>query len=159
MTSGTERDAQVEAGVREHLQPGETFRAAVWVSRADGRTVAGMTRAEMSPWRFRRPVQERRGVNGAPRSLAVGLDEHLRTVNDPRVLALTDRRLIVLAERGGLFHRSSGHSLRLRWECPRGKLAKAAEKDGRLRLDFADGSSVTLLTPAAQVKPFLEAAG
>ncbi|XVV16627.1 hypothetical protein ACQP2X_20325 [Actinoplanes sp. CA-131856] len=151
--------SSAEAGVQEHLQAGETLRAAVWVSRADGRTVVGMTRAEMSPWRFRRPVQERRGLNGAPRSLAVGLDEHLRTVNDPRILALTDQRLIVLAQRGGLFRRASEQSLRLRWECPRAKLAKAAEKDGRLRLDFADGSSITLLTPTAQVKPFLEAAG
>ncbi|MFF5084557.1 hypothetical protein ACFY36_46585 [Actinoplanes sp. NPDC000266] len=153
--------SSAEAGVQEHLQPGEAFRAAVWVSRADGRTVVGMTRAEMSPWRFRRPVQERRGLNGAPRSLAAGLDEHIRTVNDPRVLALTDQRLIVLSQRGGLFRRAAdgAQSLRPRWECPRAKLAKVTEKDGRLRLDFADGSSITLLTPAAQVTPFLEAAG
>ncbi|SNY66016.1 hypothetical protein SAMN05421748_12938 [Paractinoplanes atraurantiacus] len=158
--SGAERDVQVETGVREHLQAGETFRAAVWASRADGRTVVGMTRAEMSPWRFRRPAAEKRGVNGAPRSLAVGLDEHLRTVNDPRVLALTDQRLLVLSQRTGLFRRpsSSDQALRLRWECPRTKLASATEKAGRLRLDFTDGSSVTLLTPTAEVQPFLTAA-
>ncbi|MEU8821968.1 hypothetical protein [Actinoplanes sp. NPDC048796] len=161
MKSGAERDAQVEAGVREHLQPGEAFRAAAWVSRSDGQAGAGMSRAEMSPWRFRRPTSQRpgarRGVNGAPRSLAAGLDEHIRTVADPRVLALTDQRLIVLSQRSGLFRRASG-PLSPRWECPRAKLVSAGEKDGRLRLDFTDGSAVVLLTPTAQVQPFLTAA-
>jgi hypothetical protein len=165
VNSGAERDAQVEARVREHLQPGETFRAAVWASRADGRTSVGMTRAEMSPFRFRRPVPDgpgaRRGVNGSPRSLAVGLDEHVSIVTDPRVLALTDRRLMVLAKRPGSWRdrlrRASGPvpPLRLRWECPRSELASATEQAGRLRLTFVDGSSVTLLTPSAQVQPFL----
>nr|WP_296064073.1 hypothetical protein [uncultured Actinoplanes sp.] len=164
MDSGAGRDALVEARVREHLQPGETFRAAVWVSRADGRAVVGMTRAEMSPFRFRRRVPEgpgaRRGVNGAPRSLAVGLDEHIRIVTDPRVLALTDRRLMVLSKRGSwrdLLRPASGGvpPLRLRWECPRADLVSATEQDGRMRLTFTDGSAVTLLTPSAHVQPFL----
>ncbi len=162
MESGAERDAQAEAQVREHLQPGETFRAAVWVSRADGRASAGLTRAEMSPFRFRRPVPDapgaRRGVDGGPGSLAVGLDQHIRIVTDPRVLALTDRRLLVLARRPGswrrLFRPDPG-SLRVCWECPRADLASSTEQAGRLRLTFTDGSGVTLLTPTARVQPFL----
>jgi hypothetical protein len=145
-------DAQLEARVREHLHPGETLRAAVWVSRAS----APVTRAEMSPFRFRRIVRDRpgdrRGVHGSPRSLAVGLDEHIRTVTDPRVLARTDRRVLVLAK--PLFRAASG-PLRLRWECPAADLAKATAPGGRLRLDFTDGSAVTLLTPAAHVQAFL----
>jgi hypothetical protein len=85
---GAERIAQVEARVREHLQPGETFRAGIWASRADGRSPVWLTRSEMSPFRFRRPVPDgpggRRDVHGSPRSLAVGLDEHIRIVADPR---------------------------------------------------------------------------
>lgn len=153
--------------VREHLHPGETFRAAVWVSRADGRSPAGLTRADMSPFRFRRPVPEgpgaRRGVNGRPDSRAVGLDRHIRLVTDPRVLALTDRRLLVLSQRLGswrdLFRPPARPPAALfpRWECPRADLAATSARDGRLRLVFTDGSSVTLLTPAADVQPFLQA--
>jgi len=167
VTSGAERDAQVEARVREHLRPGETFRAAVWVSRADGRTQAGTSRAELSPWRFRRPVPDapgaRRGVDGSPRSLAVGLDEHIRTVSDPRVLALTDRRLLLLSKRLGslrnLFRPVSDPvpPLHLRWECPRESLSSVTEQAGRLRLTFTDRSAVTLLTPAARIQAFLAA--
>jgi hypothetical protein len=165
MDSGAERDAQMEARVREHQQPGETFRAAVWASRAAGRPPAGVTRAEMSPFRFRRPVSDgsgvNRGVRGSPHSLAVGLDEHIRLVTHPRVLALTDRRLMVLSQRLGpwrdLLRPASGPlpPLRLRWECPRAKLASATEQAGRLRLTFTDGSTVTLLIPAAQIQLFL----
>jgi len=103
----------------------------------------------------------RRGVDGSPHSLAVGLDEHIHLVTDPRVLALTDRRLMVLAKRRGLwrdlFRPASAPlpSLRLRWECPRADLASAAEQAGRLRLTFTDGSAVTLLTPTARVQSFL----
>ena len=161
-------DAEFETRVRECLPPGETYRAAVWVSRPDGQSPAGLTRAEMSPFRFRRPVPDgpgaRRGVNGAPRSLAVGLDRHIRIVTDPRILALTDRRLLVLSRRLSSWRdhfrpASSGPvpPLRLRWECPRTALASATEQGGRLRLTFTDGSAVTLLTPAARVQPFLAA--
>ncbi|NMO51119.1 hypothetical protein HH310_07950 [Actinoplanes sp. TBRC 11911] len=158
-----ERD--LEARVREHLQPGETFRAAIWASRADGRTSVGMTRREISPFRFRRPMPEapgaRRGVDGAPRSRAVTLDQQISIVTDPRILALTDRRLMVLSKRAGswrgLFRPSAGPvpPLRLRWDCPRADLASATEQSGRLRLTFTDGSGVSLLTPTAQVQPFL----
>jgi hypothetical protein len=158
-----EMDAQVEARVREHLQPGETLRAAVWASRADGRTSVALTRAELSPFRFRRPVSDapgdRRGVDGPPSSLAVGLDEHIRIVTDPRVLALTDRRLLVLAKGPRswrtLFRAGPLPPLRLRWECPRADLASATEESGRLRLTFTDGSAVSLLTPVAGIQPFL----
>lgn len=149
-------DAQLEARVREHLQPGESLRAAAWVSRPDGRASVPVTRAEMSPFRFRKMVHDgpgaRRGVHGSPRSLAVGLDEHIRTVTDPRVLARTDRRILVLSK--PLFRAASG-PLRLRWECPGATLVKATEQGGRLRLDFTDGSAVTLLTPAAHIQDFL----
>ncbi|MFI7546779.1 hypothetical protein [Actinoplanes sp. NPDC049599] len=165
MNAGAERDEQVEGRVRECLRPGEILRAAVWVSRPDGRSPAALTRADLSPFRFRRPVPDgpgaRRGVNGAPRSLAVGLDEHIRIVTDPRVLALTDRRLLVLAKRPGSWRelfRPAGSPLpplRLRWECARAELAAATEEAGRLRLTFTDGSAVTLLTPSAHVQPFL----
>ncbi|WP_250008656.1 hypothetical protein [Actinoplanes sp. M2I2] len=162
MESGADRDAQLQTQVREHLQPGETFRAAIWVSRPEGSASVRITRGEMSPLRFRRRVPGmRRGLHGAPRSHAVELDEHIRTVNDPRVLALTDRRLVVLAKGIGswrdLLDRVSGPSpsLRKRWECPRADLASATEQAGRLLLTFTDGSTVTLLTPSAHVQPFL----
>jgi hypothetical protein len=158
---GAERDAQLEARVREHLQPGEIFRAAVWASRADGRSSVGMSRAEMSPFRFRRRVPDgpgaRRGVDGSPRSLAVGLDLHIRNVTDPRVLALTDRRLMLLSQRRGFLRSASGPltHLRLLWECPRAELVSATEQSGRMRLTFTDGSGVTLLTPSAAAQAFL----
>jgi len=165
VSSDLERDAQVQARVREHLQPAETFRAAVWASRADGASSVRMTRAEMSPFRFRRPASEgpgaRRGVHGSPRSLAAGLYEHLRIVTDPRVLALTDRRLMVLSKRPGSWRgllRPAADPLpplSVRWDCPRADLTSATEQAGRLRLAFTDGSSVTLLTPSARVQPFL----
>ena len=165
MTSGAERDTQMEARVREHLQPGETFRAAVWASRVDERSKVRLTRAEMSPFRFRKPVREspgvRRGVHDSPPSLAVGLGEHIRNVTEPRVLALTDRRLMVLSKHldswRDLFRRASGplSPLRLCWECRHADLASATERAGRLRLTFTDGSAVTLLTPSAYVEPFL----
>ena len=165
MNSDAQGDAQVEARVREHLQPGETFRAAVWASRADERSPVRLTRAEMSPFRFRKLVPDspgaRRGVQGSPYSLAARLDEHIRLVTHPRVLALTDRRLAVLATRlafwRNLLRPDSGPlpPLRLLWECPRADLASATEQAGRLRLTFTDGSAVTLLTPSARVQPFL----
>jgi hypothetical protein len=165
--SDAQRDTQLKERVGEHLQPGETLRAAIWASRADGRTSVPLTRAEMSPFRFRfrRPEPDapgvRRGVQGSPSSLAVGLDEHIRIVTDPRVLALTDRRLLVLSKRLGpwrdLLRPASRPMppLRLLWECPRPELASVTEQAGRLRLTFTDRSAVTLLTPSAGVRPFL----
>ncbi|WP_127503881.1 hypothetical protein [Actinoplanes solisilvae] len=162
MNAGAE---QLEARVREHLAPGETFRAAIWVSRADGRTSVGMTRREMSQFRFRKRVPDapgdRRGVDGSKQSLAVGLDVHIRTVTDPRVLALTDRRLLLFSRRigslGDIFRPASGPvpPLRLRWQCPRSSFASVTEQAGRMRLTFTDRSGVTLLTPSADAQPFL----
>jgi hypothetical protein len=146
---------QLRGSAGEFLQPGETFRAVVLVSRADPRTSVPMTRAEMSPFRlrFRRPLGERRGVQGRPGTLAPGLDEHIRNVTDPRLLVLTDRRLLLLRRRGRNRFRPAAGPL---WECPRDKLASATERAGRLRLTFTDGSAVTLLTPSAGVQPFLD---
>jgi hypothetical protein len=140
--------------VRDHLQPGETFRAAVWASRADEHTAVDLSRAAMSPFRFRR--RERGGwFQAEAGTLAAGLEEHIRIVTDPRILAATDRRLLVLSKRSGFPAGRPG--LRPRWECPRASLASATAKDGRLTLTFADGSAVTLLTPAAEIQPFLDA--
>jgi hypothetical protein len=160
--SDAERDVQLAARVREHLEPGEEFRAAVWASRADERP-PGLTKGELNPFRFRRPVTTgtRRDLKGPPRSLAAGLAEHLRMVTDPRVLALTDRRLLVLSKRvvgwRDVLRPSSTPlpPLRLRWECRRPELTSATEQGGRLRLGFADRSAVTLLTPSTRVQPFL----
>ncbi|WP_433832754.1 hypothetical protein ACQP2E_16945 [Actinoplanes sp. CA-015351] len=137
--------------VREHLRPGEDLRAAIWVSRAEDRTPMRLTWSELSPLRFRRRGRGpgfREDVQGAAHSLAVGLDAHIRLVTEPRVLALTGSRLMVLSRRSA--------SLRPRWECPRTDLdAATEEKPGRLRLIFSDASSVTLLTPAAHIQEFL----
>jgi hypothetical protein len=161
--SDAEYDEQLREHVGELLHAGEIFRAVILVSRADERTSVPLTRAEMSPFRlrFRRPVREgpgaRRGVQGAPSSLAVGLDEHIRNVTDPRLLVRTDRRLLVLSKRGGPWRGlvRPAPPLRLLWECPRESLASATERAGRLRLTFTDGSKVALLTPSAAVRPFL----
>ncbi|MEU4561902.1 hypothetical protein AB0F72_26255 [Actinoplanes sp. NPDC023936] len=139
---------QHEERVRAQLQPGELFRAAVWVSRADDQAPMEITRAELSPLRYR--PRPRDMPYRPPVELAAGLAEHVRLVSEPRVLAVTDRRLLVLSKR------VLSSSLRVRWECRRDRLTGAAEQGGRLRLDFADGSTLTLLTPSAQVRPFLD---
>ncbi|GAA2895547.1 hypothetical protein Acy02nite_25450 [Actinoplanes cyaneus] len=150
MESGDELGARV----REHLRPGEEFRAAIRVSKADGSTPTGMSRAEMSGFRFRRPANAgRRAVPGPRRTLAEGLGEHVRLVTDPRTLVLTDQRLMLLSRRA-LLRRASG-SLRLRWECARPEFASATEREGRLRLAFTDGSTILLLAPAAELDTFL----
>lgn len=164
MSSGAER---LDTRVQDHLQPGEDLRAAVWASRPDGRASTGVTRADMSPFRFRRPVSDspsaRRGIHGPPRSAAAGLGEHLRNVSDPRVLALTDRRVLLLAKRIGSWRdvfrpgTDPAAPLDVRWECPREELESAAEEGGRLRLTFTDRSAVSLLTPADQLQSFLAA--
>ena len=162
MNPAAEGDAPLPARVTDHLQPGENLVAAIWVSRPAGVEALRISRSEMSPWRLRRATPEpRRGVNGRPRSHAVALDEHIRTVNDPRVLALTDRRVLLLSQGLGswrdLLPRPAGtlSPLRLRWESPRTDLTKATEQSGHLRLDFTDGSYLILLTPSAHVQPFL----
>lgn len=146
--------------VRDLLPPGETVRAVIPVSRADPRASVPLTRAEMSPFRFRRPA-DRHGAPGRPGSLAAGLAEHIRNVTDPRLLVRTDRRLLVLSRRRRSWRilvrpdERPGPRWRLRWECPGENLTAATERAGRLRLTFRDGSSVTLLTPSAGVRPFL----
>lgn len=157
-------EEQVAARVGEHLQAGEMFWAAVWAGRADARAAAGVTRTEMSPFRFRRivPATGPSTAHGSAGSLALALDQHIRNITDPRVLALTDRRLLVLAKRrslGDVLRLGSGPlpPLELLWECPRADFATASEKGGKLRLTFGDRSDITLLTPSAGVKPFLAA--
>ena len=163
MSSDARGESQLDGRVAEHLHTGEALRAVVLVSRADGRTAVGVSRGEMSPFRLRIRRAEvdgpgaRRGVQGRPDSLAVGLDEHIRIVTHPRVLALTERRLMVLRKRAGLFGLGSKGvpPLRLLWECRREELVSAGERGGHLRLSFRDGSAVTLLTPSAGVRDFL----
>ncbi|BBH68570.1 hypothetical protein ACTI_52550 [Actinoplanes sp. OR16] len=138
MTSGAEQ-------VREHLAAGEEFHAAVWVSRAEENTTFELTRAAVSPFRFRR---RQRDFPRTQEGLAFALEANVRLVSEPRILALTDRRVLVLARRFAKW--------RVRWECPRESLTGASEQDGRLRLIFGDGTATTLLTPAAHVKPFLD---
>ncbi len=149
---------EVEARVRDHLQPGETLHAAAWVSRPDDQAPITLTRAELSPLRFRRRVPDRPGPQ---RTLAAGLEQHLRLVTEPRVLARTDRRLLVLSRSPqswlDRFRAGSGPltALHPRWECPRANLNSATDRAGRLRLIFTDGSVAELLIPAASLGPFL----
>jgi hypothetical protein len=159
-------DAQVQTQLTDHLQPGETLTAAIWVSRPNGHQLTRITRSELTPWRIRRRAPEQRpGLNGRPQSHAVALDEHVRTVNDPRILARTDRRLLLLSQGGidswrDLLPRRADHpasALRLRWEGPIADLARATEQAGTLQLNFTDGSTITLLTPSAHAEPFLRA--
>ncbi|MFI1990497.1 hypothetical protein [Actinoplanes sp. NPDC020271] len=145
MDSGDE----LAARVREQLRAGEEFRAAIWVSKAAGRTPTRMSRAEMSGFRFRRPVST--GRPGVRRNLAERLDQHVRLVTDPRVLAVTDQRVMLLSRRLGW----SRGQLRPRWECARPELTAATEREGRLRLAFTDGSTMLLLAPAAELGTFL----
>lgn len=158
----SEQEVRLEGRVREHLRPGEEFRAVVWVSKENGSVPTRMTRAELSPFRFRRRTPaERLAADGPRRTLAERLGGHVRLVTEPRVLALTDRRVILLSRARGswrdLLRPAAGPlgPLRPRWECARPSLKSVTGADGRLWLRFTDGSKILLLTPQTGIESFL----
>ncbi|WP_433381053.1 hypothetical protein ACQPZX_16405 [Actinoplanes sp. CA-142083] len=107
--------AELQARVGEHLHPGETFRGAIWVTRATSRPSAGeVARQELGPKRLLESIateavgideastgpdaygDDRRGVlDGRPGSVAAQLDAQVPLPTAARALALTDHRLIV----------------------------------------------------------------
>lgn len=106
---------ELQARVGEHLHPGETFRGAIWVTRATSRPSAGqVARQELGPKRLLESIaseaigideastgpdaygDDRRGVlDGRPGSVAAQLDAQVPQPTAARALALTDHRLIV----------------------------------------------------------------
>lgn len=111
------RRAELIAQVGRRLEPGESLRDAGWFTRVPGRRSAGeVLRAELNPLRLAEDAawgavgvtagtgpgvdwyqQARNGVlGGPPGSTAVGLDERLPEPAVAQVLAVTDRRVLVL---------------------------------------------------------------
>ncbi|MGC4814431.1 hypothetical protein ACLQ29_28200 [Micromonospora sp. DT228] len=111
------RRAKLLSQVEAVLAPGETLRDACWVARVPGRRSAGeVFRAEFNPLRVAEGLAgdavgvtastgpgvewyeaARNGVlGGPPGSVGVGLDEQLPEPSVVRVLALTNRRVLVL---------------------------------------------------------------
>lgn len=115
------RFAELRSRVQEQLQPGETFVAAVWVSRATNRPSAReIARKELNARRLLEGVAaeavgiddpgtgpetytgSRRGIlEGDPSSLAAQLDQQVPTPTEPRVLAITSHRVVALAKAAG----------------------------------------------------------
>ncbi|MFG2049737.1 hypothetical protein ACGFIW_20200 [Micromonospora sp. NPDC048935] len=116
------RRAELLAQVGAVLAPGETLREACWFTRVPGRRSAGeVFRAELNPLRVAEGLAwdavgvtastgpgvewyqaARNGVlGGPPGSVGVGLDERLPEPTVAQVLALTDRRVLVLRRQGG----------------------------------------------------------
>jgi hypothetical protein len=107
--------AELQARIGEHLHPGETFRGAIWITRATSRPSAGqVARQELGPKRLLESMateaigiddastgpdaygDDRRGVlDGRPGSVAAQLDAQVPQPTAARALALTDQRLIV----------------------------------------------------------------
>ncbi|MEH0845201.1 hypothetical protein V6U81_22695 [Micromonospora sp. CPCC 205711] len=116
------RRAELLGRVGALLAPGETLREACWFTRVPGRRSAGeVFRAELNPLRVAEGLAwdaagvtastgpgvewyqaARNGVlGGPPGSVGVGLDEQLPEPTVAQVLALTDRRVLVLRRQGG----------------------------------------------------------
>ncbi|GAB3959660.1 hypothetical protein [Micromonospora vulcania] len=116
------RRAELLARVRALVAPGETLRDACWFTRVPGRRSAGeVLRAELNPLRVAEGLvweaagataatgpgvewyqAARNGVlGGPPGSVGVGLDEQLPEPSVAQVVALTDRRVLVLRRQGG----------------------------------------------------------
>jgi hypothetical protein len=114
------RRTQLLSRVARALAPGETVREACWFSRVPGRRSAGeVLRAELNPARVVEGlVWDAAGVSastgpdvawheaarggvlgGGPGSVAAALDGRLPAPEVVQVLAVTDRRLLVLAPR------------------------------------------------------------
>lgn len=175
------RQSELRLRVGEHLDVGETLRAALWVARESGlSTIARITRWEGAP-------EGLLGFGGAgptaspPRALegtAAELDRHLPEPAAAAALALTGARLLLFApveeppaaRPPGLhdrLRRMLGRAeptplprLELLWQCPRTVLAAVGVSDpeGTLALGFADGSSFSVVAPAMLAVPFAEAA-
>ncbi|MFI5896710.1 hypothetical protein ACIA5D_42090 [Actinoplanes sp. NPDC051513] len=112
---------ELRARVGEHLRPGETFRGAIWVTRATSRPSAGqVARQELGPKRLLESIaseavgideastgpdaygDDRRGVlDGRPGSVAAQLDAQVPQPTAARALALTGDRLIVFEKTPG----------------------------------------------------------
>ncbi|MEU8183757.1 hypothetical protein AB0B85_10280 [Micromonospora sp. NPDC049044] len=111
------RRAELLGQVAAVLAPGEALREACWFTRVPGRRTAGeVLRAELNPLRVAEGLAwdaagvtastgpgvqwyqaARNGVlGGPPGSVGVGLDELLPEPRIAQVLALTDRRVLVL---------------------------------------------------------------
>ncbi|PYC63341.1 hypothetical protein C7C45_32060 [Micromonospora arborensis] len=115
------RQAELLAQVGARLAPGEALREACWFTRVPGRRSAGeVFRAEVNPLRVAEGLAwdaagvtastgpgiewyqaARNGVlGGPPGSLGVELDEQLPEPRVAQVLALTNRRVLVLRRQG-----------------------------------------------------------
>lgn len=179
------RQSELRLRVGEHLDAGETLRAALWVARESGlSTIARITRWEGAP-------EGLLGFGGAgptaspPRALtgtAAEMDRRLPEPAAAAALALTGGRLLLFGavdeppdagppERGARLRlagrRLLGRAepaplprLELHWQCPRALLAAvdAGDPEGTLTLGFGDGSTLSLVAPAMVAVPFAEAA-
>ncbi|MEU2611862.1 hypothetical protein ABZ570_09805 [Micromonospora sp. NPDC007271] len=165
------RREQLLTRVAQALPPGETVREACWFSRVPGRRSAGeVLRAELNPARVVEGLawdavgmtastgpdvawyQAARGgvLGGAPGSAAAVLDGRLPEPAVVQVLAVTDRRMLVLAPRrvasdaspvaaaGGLRERltAAARQVRAAWQGP-GSAGPAAPLDLTWEIDRA----------------------
>ncbi|MFI1990568.1 hypothetical protein [Actinoplanes sp. NPDC020271] len=169
------REAELRSRVGEHLDPGETLEAALWIARSSGLPlIAKVTRAPedlpglggtvLSP-------NPHHGLRGPVGSLAAGLDHHLPEHTTAAVLALTTARVLLLLISDGpapARPKPAGLTDRLRrmldraepeplppltpaWHRPRAALAAAEVSDpgSELTLRFTDDSSLTVDAPLA----------
>ncbi|KUL40626.1 hypothetical protein [Actinoplanes awajinensis] len=196
--TASDPQAEVRTRVAEHLQPGETFQAAVWATRVHVAPTAGeVTRQELNPKRLAEGLAlqaagldsgpdayqgSRAGVvDGPPGSLAAQLDGRLPADRGACLLAVTDQRLILFVKTpepkpdsllsipGWLLRRSREAADDAQFRPPTGPLRPLSRQwqgprpswagfpDGKLRIAFADGSSLALITPRAAAEPFLAA--
>ncbi|GAA4958007.1 hypothetical protein [Actinoplanes utahensis] len=181
----TRLQEELRLRVGEHLEAGETLRAALWVARESGlSTIARISRWQGAP-------EGLLGFGGAgatmrsarvPEGRAGELHRHLPDPETAGALALTDTRLLLL---GAVAVPSDARPVALsdrlrlagrrvlgraepdplppltsRWECPRTALAAVGVSDpeGTLTLDFVDGSSLSVAAPAMLAVRFEEAA-
>jgi hypothetical protein len=189
------RAAELRARVEERLDPGEGFSYATWIARAPAPYSMGdVTATELHPKRLIEglaweavgvesaatgPTVEsqlnsrRRVLGGGPDSAAAGLDRLFPDGATALALALTDRRLVVLAKAPPQPTQPPSARDRLRsllsqardvlsnqpelapipplqpqWHVPRTQLAGAHADANRLTLNFADQSWVVVVTPA-----------
>ncbi|BCJ47840.1 hypothetical protein GCM10010168_21990 [Actinoplanes ianthinogenes] len=126
--------AELRQRVGEHLDEGETLRAAVWIARDSGLPLI----SRITPWKG--AATPRKQLDGT----AAELDRHLPDHTAAAALALTEARLLLMLD---------GPPLAPVWQCPRAALATATATDpeGQLTLHFTDGSRVTVVAPFAHL--------